>query len=147
MTAASVMAFITFDAPVGPNAREIGAEPPPGRDLAAALIHGAEAAGYRVVEPLGQHDSYGWSFTVDVGDSQPVWCMLQLSDEWLLITHVRVPLLRRLFGGSRGTAAHGRLDSALVAAASALAGASNVQWFRTEDDLRQRRASYPGLHA
>ena len=89
------MAFISFDAPIDPDDRAVGREPPPGRDLAERLLAGVQAVGFRIVEPIGQHDSYGWCFTVHT-DPRPVWCMLQLSDEWLLITQSRLPLF---YGG------------------------------------------------
>jgi hypothetical protein len=137
------MAFVSFDAPVGPDDLVVGRQPPPGRHLADLILRGAQAAGFAVVESIAQHDSYGWAFTVRAG-ARPVWCVLQLSDEWLLITHPRVSWLERLVGGGRTAADHATLDAALVDTLSAMPSVSNVRWFRSEADVRERRASQPG---
>ncbi len=136
------MAFISFDARIDPDDRAVGREPPPGRDLAERLLAGVQAVGFRLVEPIGQHDSYGWCFTVHT-DPGPVWCMLQLSDEWLLITQSRLPLLLRWLGGAGVSLEHQRLDAAILAVLSAVPHVSNVRWFRTQEDLRQGRESPP----
>lgn len=137
------MPFISFDAPVGPDDRVVGREPPPGRDLADLILPRVEAAGFGIVEPLAQHDSYGWAFTVETGTPRPVWCMLQLSDEWLLITHSPVSLLQRLRGRAGISAEHARLDAALVTALSSIPHVSNVRWYRSEGDLRAGRSGQP----
>jgi hypothetical protein len=137
------MAFISFESPFGPDDRTVGREPPPGRDLADLVLRGVEAAGFRIPEPLAQHDSYGWSFTVETGGPQPVWCLLQLSDEWLLITHARRSLLQRLRGDVGMSADHAKLDAALVTTLSSIPHVSNVRWFRSEEDLREGHAGQP----
>ena len=128
------MHFISFDAPLGPDDRAVGREPPPGRDVAEDLQQSLTAAGFRIVEPLAQHDSYGWSFTVATGNSRPVACILQLSDEWLL---------KRLFGGRDSSREHTDVDAALLKALSAIPKVSDVRWFASEADLRAGRAGQP----
>jgi hypothetical protein len=135
------MAFISFDVPIDPDDRAVGRKPPPGRDLAERLLAGVQAAGFQIVEPVSQHDSYGWCFTVT--DPRTVWCMLQLSDEWLLITQSRLPLLRRWFGGAGLSPEHEKFDAAVLTVLSAVPHVSNVRWFRTQEDLRQGLASQP----
>ena len=137
------MHFISFDAPLGPDDRAVGREPPPGRDVAEDLQQSLTAAGFRIVEPLAQHDSYGWSFTVATGNSRPVACILQLSDEWLLITHPQTPMLKRLFGGRDSSREHTDVDAALLKALSAIPKVSDVRWFASEADLRAGRAGQP----
>jgi hypothetical protein len=137
------MGFISFDATVGSNHRAVGHDLPPGQDLAEELLRRVEALGYSIVERVTQHEGYGWSFTVKTDDSQPIWCMLQLSDEWLLITHRHLPLLRKLFGAPALSAGHAKFDSALVGLLASLPFVSNVRWFRTHDDLRHGRTGQP----
>jgi hypothetical protein len=69
--------------------------------------------------------------------------MLQLSDEWLLITHSPIPLLQRLLRAAAARPEHADVDGALLAALSSLPEVSNVRWFRSEQDLRARRAVRP----
>ena len=138
------MGFIAFAALVDAADRTVARQPPPGRDLAEQVLRRVSDLGYQVVEQVGQHDSYGWCFTVRTADPRPIWCMLQLSDEWLLITHMHVPILQRLFGSSAMSAEHAKFDAALVSVLPSVEDVSNVRWFQTEDDLRHERAGQPG---
>ena len=137
------MPFMTFDAPVAPDDRIVGQEPPPGRELAQLLSRGIAAAGFAIVDPVSQHDSYGWSFEVDAGEGQHVRCMLQLSDNWLVITQPEVPLIRRLFGRGVSPGADRQFALALMAVARSASEISNVRWFKTEDDFRRGRDGGP----
>jgi hypothetical protein len=137
------MPFISFDAPASHDDRTVGRERPPGRHLAEALARAVEAARYDIVEPLDQHDSYGWAFTVRTSDGKPVWCMLQLSDEWLLITHAPVSWLQKLRGATDFSSEHARLDTMLMGVLSSMPQVSNVRWFRAEEDFRADRPGEP----
>ena len=70
-------------------------------------------------------------------------CMLQLSDEWLLITHSPIPLLQRLRRGADVRSGDAEVDSALLAALSSMPQVSNVRSFRSEEDLREGRPGQP----
>jgi hypothetical protein len=137
------MGYISFDAPIAAGDRDPGREPPPGRDIAEQLARGIAAAGFEIVEPLGQHESYGWAFSARDADGRPVWCMLQLSDEWLVVTHTPSPMFRRLLGGPGQSAAHDRFDAAAVRALAVVPAVTNVRWFRSEDDLKSGNAGHP----
>ncbi|MDP9205821.1 MAG: hypothetical protein M3P12_10250 [Gemmatimonadota bacterium] len=121
--------FVTFEA--DPPAAEIGAfdgsAPPPGRPLANALAHALVAAGLRVSGPPAESDSYGWAFEVE-HDGAQIWCMLQRSDAWLLITEARRTLGDRLFGRSH-EAAHRAVYEALNRALQAHPSIRDVRWY------------------
>jgi hypothetical protein len=136
------MHFISFEAPVHPDDRIAGRQPPPGRELASSIVRGLERAGFSIVEPLAQHESYGWSFAIGASAAH-VSCILQLSDEWLLITHVPVSFLDRLRRRGGDSAEHGRLDAALLTALSSLPDVLNVRWFGSEGDFREGRSGQP----
>lgn len=91
----TVKGVATFEADVG-NAAGDDRDDPSGRDLMEFLRKGLILRGFAPsrVEP---HDSYGWYFEVPV-EGGVIWCMLQRSDNWLLITRPIVPGIRRLFG-------------------------------------------------
>jgi hypothetical protein len=119
--------FLTFDAPGDIPAT--GDESPAGRDLAVSLAQGVSRRGMKIVEAVAQHDSYGWSFVVAGEEKQPVWCMLQLSDTWLVITKGATPLFKRLLGRNVCRQAHRRVCEALHAATTERPGVSSVRWF------------------
>lgn len=131
------MRFMTFDAPLPPGDRAAGEGLPPGRRLAQLLADGVARAGLPIVEGLAQHDAYGWSFVVDAGGGRHVWCMLQLSDNWLVIVKAETPLLRRLFGAGTGGQALQIVSAALRAAAQGEPTFSNVRWFDSEAEFRR----------
>ncbi len=141
------MAFITFDAPAAAGEQPDG-EPPPGHDLAQQVAQAVADAGFPIVEPVERHESYGWAFSSRDGDGRPVWCMLQLSDEWLVITHTPTPTFRRLLGGGSGQSEeHDRFDAAIVAALGRMPAVSGIRWHRSEADLRAKSAATPRSEA
>jgi hypothetical protein len=83
--------LVTFEAEL-PGA-DVGAvdglAPPPGRPIADMLASAAHEAGLKIAKPVSQFAAYGWAFTV--GDNvAAVECMLQRSDEWLLMCNPQV---------------------------------------------------------
>lgn len=130
------MSFMTFDAPVSRPDADAGAGEPPGRHLAQVFADGLAKTGCAILEDVAQHDAYGWSFVVDGGHDDRIWCMLQLSDNWLLIVKPGASPLRRLFRTRVNTAGHERVSVALRAVAQSEPLMKNVRWFATEDDLR-----------
>ncbi len=121
--------FVTFEADL--PAAEIGAfdrsTPPPGRPLADALANALVAAGVRVSGPPAESDSYGWAFEAEQ-DGARIWCMLQRSDAWLLITEARRTLGDRLFGRSN-EGPHRVVCEALDRALRAQPGVRDVRWY------------------
>ena len=135
MTARSFMTFATH---VVARADDQGRDmPPPGKELASALAQGLERCGFTITEQVGEHGSYGWYFVVRTAAGKRVWCMLQQSDQWLLITEPLLPLLHRLlhrfFRSAEYARAHRQVCQALDAAAREHEGVSGIQWFSRQD--------------
>src|SRR6266481_1529285 len=126
---------MTFEAP-GSKPTDSETEEPAGRPFADALARGAEGHGL-LHEAVDQHDSYGWYFVAGTAE-QRVWCMLQRSDQWLLITKPEVPFLKRLIGKRADTGSYRRVCEALHAAALGLPGVSNIRWF-TEAEFQNQQ--------
>jgi hypothetical protein len=79
--------FVTFDSTfeddmVVAGQGELSA--PSGRNIMCWLQDGLASAAFTCTE-VDLHDEYGWSFEVVEG-AEVIWCMLQYSDPWLLIT-------------------------------------------------------------
>ena len=106
-------------------------EAPPGKDIAelfkAALVQIGLTA-----SAVEDHDSYGWAFTVK-DDKNSIWIMLQLSDNWLLITQAHMPFLNRIFGGSSSDTIHRRVCEALHSTASGEKRIRNIRWYSLEE--------------
>lgn len=137
------LGFISFHAPetVATCGRD---DLPAGRSLASLFERGVVTAGVPVLEPLHQHESYGWAFSVAGGDAGAIWCMLQRSDGWLLTTVARTPVWRRMFrGGSSPNDLHRTLDATLVAVARSIDDVHDVRWHATAEDLKERRHGEP----
>ena len=135
MTAPS---FMTFATPVVARAGDQGRDlPPPGKELASVLAQGVARRGFTITEQVDEHGSYGWFFVVRTADGKRVWCMLQQSDQWLLITEPLPPLLHRLlhrfFRSAEYARAHRQVCEALDAAAREHDGVSAIQWFSRQD--------------
>lgn len=127
--------FMTFEPPAAEPAPAV--ELAAGQDLAALLAHGAESHGLTLHEPVDEHDSCGWFFVAGTRE-QRVWCMLQRSDQWLVITKLEVPLFKRLVGRQGDQAAHRRVCEALHSAALSIPGVSGIRWFTAEEFQHQR---------
>ena len=132
----SVRGFLTFEAPGLPEAEAVEG-PPPGRDHADVILAGVRAAGIAVRSGVEPHEAYGWSF-VAVVDDVPIWCMLQPSDAWLLITKPVLGTWSRLLGKS-ADAQHRRVCEAIYAAIRRLPGVSSVRW-HSEQEFKRRQA-------
>jgi len=125
--------FLTFDAELGDTPVEgADADIPPGRALMEFI---AQALRTRGLPNAGvhQHDAYGWSFDATL-DGAAVWCMLQRSDNWLLISRPQVPLLKRLFAKGDAGDAHQRVCTAIDSVLHGDPRFSNVRWF-TESEF------------
>jgi hypothetical protein len=90
---AAPRATVTFASSVLPDP-DVDAYPPPGREIAEHLQQAMQRAGLPIHEPVEQHESYGWFFTVRV-DGVAIWCMLQRSDDWMLICEPQLPMFRK----------------------------------------------------
>jgi len=129
-----VRGFMTFSAPgLPPRADEFAPDPFPGREVAAALAEGLMRAGLELAERVDEHDSYGWYFVARTPDGERVWCMLQASDDWLLITQPLQSLWRRLLGRAGSHEAHRRVCEALDSAARQNPRISGVRWFTRKE--------------
>jgi len=135
-----VRSFMTFEAPGG-EPTDTETEEPAGRAFADSLALGAEGHGL-LQEAVDQHGSYGWHFVAGTSE-QRLWCMLQRSDQWLLIAKPEVPFLKRLLGRRADAGSHRRVCEALHAAALGIPGVSNIRWF-TEAEFQNQQ---PGAEA
>jgi hypothetical protein len=129
--------YMTFDAPV---TESVSDEVPVGRGLACSLLEGALRQRLELVEAVEQHESYGWSFVLEGEKDQPVWCLLQCSDAWLVITRPQRSLRAQLF--SRFDPRSQRsVCEALHAAALMQREISKVRWFTESEFLNQQPGS------
>ena len=135
----AVRSFMTFEAPGG-EPTDSATEEPAGRALADALARGAEDHGL-LQEAVDQHDSYGWYFVAGTA-GQRVWCMLQRSDQWLLITKPEIPFLKRLIGRRADGGSHRRVCEALHAGALGIPGVSTIRWFTEAEFQNQQPGAY-----
>jgi hypothetical protein len=127
-----IRSLATFDDTVTPIPSTDGdTEPPPGRDVAEALADAVAVQGLEPVEPVAEHDGYGWAFSVEAA-GRPVWCMVQASDHWLLITHVPRSLWERL-RGRHAEEAHDVAVTVLERALSASGRWRDVRWYTPEE--------------
>ena len=83
--------FETADANAEPNGAATG------RDVLARLVAALPLRPSASISAIAEHDGYGWAVDIHLGAGR-VWCMLQRSDEWLLITVSRRSLLDRIRG-------------------------------------------------
>jgi hypothetical protein len=128
----SFMAFVAQAAPSG--ADEDGEPVPPGKELAIALAQGVSQHGFTLTENVDDHNSYGWYFVVRAPAGQRVWCMLQETDEWLVITEPLIPILKRIVGQRAAyEAAHQAVCNALDVTARANASMTNIRWFTRQE--------------
>ena len=131
---------MTFDAAEADEEPEDGGAP--GRDIAVLLAAGIQRRGFALSEGVEEHDSYGWYFVVTAGKSEDVWCMLQRSDAWLVISK-----LERSGTYRAEMDAHTPLRSVCMAlheAAAEIPGVSTIRWF-SESEFRAgaEGASHP----
>jgi hypothetical protein len=119
-------ASVTFASTLLPDP-DVDTDPPPGREIAEHLQQAMQRAGFPIHEPVAQHESYGWFFTVR-HDGVAIWCMLQRSDDWMLICEPELPLFRKP-APDAVEAAH---QSVIVALDAALKADlfSRVEWDR-----------------
>jgi len=133
-----VRGFVSFDSDFSKGSSSLwGKDVPPGRDLTEHLVLALKAKGLSCSD-VDQHDSYGWYFEV-TRDEAVIWCMLQLSDNWLLITRRSVPLLQRLFGKT-SEEPHQRVCEAINSVMSVDSKFRNVLWFTAEEFQRDFQA-------
>ena len=129
----AVRGFATFDAQFSQDPVVVdGEEQPPGRELMECLVAGLKQLGLRCTE-VAQHDAYGWYSEVGVGD-KTIWCMLQLSDNWMLISRPLTSLLKRLFTKDVAEQEHQRVCEQIASVLRHDPRVSNVRWF-TEQEL------------
>lgn len=131
----------TFGAPVWSDAAQAVrvAEP-----LANAIAQQLSRDSIGIVEPVTVQGSYGWAFMAQHARTR-VWCMLQRSDGWLLITEPRRTLLDRLHGSSF-KADHAAFCLALDTALRRIPGVTDMRWLtRREFERRAPGGKHPGV--
>ena len=102
------------------------------KSVTEALVRELEAGGGPcTVEPVAPHGTYGWEFFAVHGGTR-IWCLLQRSDAWLLITEPRRALVDRLHHSPFETD-HRIVCDALDAAVRRLAGVTDVRWMTLEE--------------
>ena len=75
----SLPTLLEFDADFPTSSRD---DDPPGKRLAQFLVASLGALGLHATKPE-LHSTYGWAFCA-THENVTVWCMLQLSDNWIL---------------------------------------------------------------
>lgn len=108
-----------------------GDGPAPGRTLAETLARALQIHGFEVTHPVTEFEGYGWEFTVSSG-GRAIWCLLQASDAWLLITQVRRTWVEKI-GGRHFSDAHQRVLDALKATLESGDRFSAVQWYTLDE--------------
>ena len=116
-----------------------GVTPPPGRTIAEMLAATVERSGVKITKPISQFEAYGWSFTAQEEDTE-IECMLQRSDEWLLLFISRTPLLRRLFRRATQTSV-GPIAKAIDTFLHQHPQVRNVRWY-TGDEFETKRPGH-----
>jgi hypothetical protein len=133
----TVRSFVSFDADFStePTQRN-GEEYPPGRDLTEYLAKELNERGFPN-SGVKEHDAYGWYFEVTFGESI-IWCMLQLSDNWLIITKPLIPFFKRIFGKSADSE-HQQVCEAIQSVIQNNSKFRNIRWF-TRDEFQSHTA-------
>jgi hypothetical protein len=128
----TLRSYVTFVDNQVPLPEEFaGKNPAPGRNVAEALAANLQQAGLQVTHPVTEWEAYGYEFTL-AAEGRAVWCMLQASDGWLLITDVHRSWLEKL-RDQQFPEAH---QSALQTLERVLAASSrwhNPKWYTREE--------------
>ena len=61
------------------------------------MAQALQDSGLQLAHPVTEWESYGWEFTI-ASLGRNVWCMLQASDHWLLITDVHRTWIEKIRG-------------------------------------------------
>ena len=130
-----VRGFVSFDAPFNTEPISDDKEHPPGLDLVEYIVKALNASNLKTTE-INQHDSYGWYFYVKLGENT-IWCMLQLSDNWLLISESEVPFLKRLFRKEVADLEHQCVCESIDCVLQDGQQFKNILWF-TQDEFQSQ---------
>ena len=129
--------YLTFDALFPDDAVfDPAGDPivPGGAAIAQFLRDRLALCGMRCSEQT-QHKFYGWAFTV-IGKRTSIWCLLQASDEWLLITERHSSLIQTILNPNRVDEHRDVLNMMLSAMRSDKRFSSIAEW--TPQDYRLR---------
>jgi hypothetical protein len=124
--------FVTFSWGV-PDDEEVGPDGdvvPAGRGIMEAIRSAMSKRGFEST-PVEQHESYGWCFDTEVGNTR-VWSMLQSSDTWLLISQAPLSWIQKLRGRSVEPAL-AEVNRALHECLCGLSAAQEIRWFTREE--------------
>jgi hypothetical protein len=89
--------YICFEVEPGAADRIYDDEQAAGEPLFKTLVEKLSEIGAKIVGQPGEWDSYGWYVEVNLGDAKLI-CMMQRSDEWLLMVFAERTLMDRLKG-------------------------------------------------
>lgn len=106
-----------------------------GRAIVDILVREVPGALITVAEPVTALEGSGWAFTLE-HDGGRVWCTLQRSDAWVLITEPRRTVLDRQ-RARPSRAGHAAVCAALDATLRHLPGLCGLRWL-TQAEYRER---------
>lgn len=106
-----------------------------GRVIVDVLSREAAGALIAVAEPVTALAGSGWAFTLE-RERERIWCTLQRSDAWVLITAPRRTLLDRQHGRP-SRAAHAAVCAALDAVLRFMPDVRGLCWL-TQAEYRER---------
>lgn len=87
--------FVTFE--TGPSTFNAADEQLAAKPVFERIVAALRASGVQITSPIAEWDAYGWYVEVTDGGVQ-FTCMIQRSDEWLLLLSSKRGLMDRLMG-------------------------------------------------
>jgi len=109
----------------------------PGRPVVERLLAVMRLPPLAKVSGITEHEAYGWAFDVHY-DGARIWCMLQRSDAWLLITVIRPSMVDRL-RGLDFTGQHREVGGLLDAALRSTGIVEDLRWYSRPEFLARGR--------
>lgn len=125
--------FVTFETEAGTN--NAVDEQTAARPVFERIVTALRAGGAQITSPIAEWDAFGWYIEVTAGGVQ-LTCMIQRSDEWLLLLSSNRTLMDRLMGRTHKT----ELSAFATAVVKAVEGEFNVR-ARLFQDEQAFRAS------
>jgi hypothetical protein len=127
--------FVTFDSDSSQEEIILDDEViPPGKDIINSIHKELIKRGLSCSN-VETHDSYGWYFEVKIADAI-IWCMLQMSDNWLLISQQQLPFFKKIMGNNFD-AEHHQICVEINNVLQSKSTYRNILWF-TEKDFKNQ---------
>lgn len=89
--------FVSFEVEPGSTGREFDDEQEAVKPLFLRFVSKLEELGAKIIERPQEWESYGWFVQVGLGPAK-LTCMMQRSDQWLLMVFAERSLMDRLKG-------------------------------------------------